>query len=152
MSVISEMFRTIRRSYVLRFVFFGALAPSAASADLIVLDFEGLSGMIYLTGNPIPESSRVSDQWLSTFGVTFDSGGGYVAVVNLGSVYATSGVNGIGGSTPGNILTYDRSFPIVASFFDPSSPGVPATTDFVSLRIDRLGDSGLSVNPRSVRS
>src|SRR5262245_3692883 len=65
--------------------------------------------------------------------------------VSLGSVFTTSGINGIGGSTPKGILTYDRSFPIVATFFDPGAPGTPAITDFVSLRIDQLGDSGLSV-------
>src|SRR2546422_11571484 len=47
---------------------------------------------------------------------------------------------------PGGLLTYDGAFPIVATFFDPNNPAVPATTDFVSLRIDLVPTSGLNVS------
>jgi hypothetical protein len=130
-------------------VFIGSVlclsAPGRASADPIVLDFEGLSGMTFFSGNPIPAASQLSDQFLTTFGVRFSSGSPYVAVVNLGLGHATSGINGIGGSTPGGILTYAPANPIIAEFFDPFNPTQPATTDFVSLRIDLLGGSGLFV-------
>jgi hypothetical protein len=42
------------------------------------------------------------------------------------------------------VLTYDRHFPIVMSFFDPSNPSMPAVTNFVSVRGDLLG-SGQSI-------
>jgi hypothetical protein len=94
---------------------------------------------------PVPEESRLSNQLVSVFGVSFSSGNSYVAVVNLGPGHATSGINGIGGSTPQGTLTYDPVFPIVATFFDPAHPGTPAVTDFVGVRIDLAGGSGLSV-------
>jgi len=100
--------------------------------------------MTFIAGNPIPPEARLSDAFLLTHGVRFSSGSPYVAVVDLGIGHATSGTNGIGGSTPAGVLTYDRQFPIVVSFFDPSDPSTPAVTDFVSVRGDLLG-SGLLV-------
>ncbi|MGE0536608.1 MAG: hypothetical protein AB7O68_16680 [Pirellulales bacterium] len=100
--------------------------------------------MTYFSGTPIPSDARLSDQFVSTLGVVFSSGAGYVAVVNLGSTQTTSGINGIGGSTPDGILTYDRNDPITATFYDPSNPAIPATTDFVSVRGDLDATSGQS--------
>ena len=93
----------------------------------------------------IPVASQLSDQYLSTLGVSFSSGSSYVAVVNLGQGHTTSGFNAIGGSTSGGLLTYDAGFPIVATFFDPNDPATPATTDHVSLRIDFAATSGRNV-------
>jgi hypothetical protein len=123
---------------------FWMLVPADARTELIVIDFEGLDAMTFFSGNPIPDSARLSDAFLPTHGVRFSSGSPYVAVVDLGVGHATSGTNGIGGSTPAGVLTYDRQYPIVISFFDPGNPSVPAVTDFVSVRGDN-GGSGLPI-------
>jgi len=104
----------------------------------VLVDFEsitGITGMTNSPGNPIPGSSQLHNQ-LSSLDVLFTSGSSYVAVVNLGSAHATSGVNGIGGSTSGGDLTYNQNFPITVSFFDNGNTSVPLTTDFVSIRGD----------------
>src|SRR4030042_5903724 len=80
------------------------LYAQPSNAVLISIDFEQFQGMDYISGNPIPESARLNNQLLSTLGVSFTSGGSYVAVVNLYDGHATSGINGIGGSTPDGIL------------------------------------------------
>lgn len=116
----------------------------ALEAGAATIDFESLPGMPNAIV-PVPTASQLSDQFLSTFGVSFSSGSPYVAVVDLGFGHATSGINAIGGSTPGGLLTYDGAFPIFATFFDPSHPTTPGVTDFVSLRIDQFGTSGLSI-------
>jgi hypothetical protein len=121
----------------------GLLSATSASASPIVLDFEGLAAMTFVSGNPIPDAARLSDQFLAIAGVTFSSGDPYVAVVELGDGHATSGVNGIGGARPGGVLTYDRAFPVVATFFDPANPSVPGVTDFVSVRADLAGEGQL---------
>ena len=111
----------------------------------VVLDFEGLTGMNPNSGNPIPVASQLSDQFLTSFGVRFSSGSPYIGVVELGSGHATSGINGVSGSTSDGLLTYAPANPIVAEFFNPFNPTQPATTDFVSLRIDLAGGSGMFV-------
>ena len=116
-----------------------------ASAVEIVLNFDDLSGMNFDAGPPIPTSSQLSSEYLSSFGVLFSSGSQYVAVVNLGAGHATSGTNGLGGSTPEGNLTYSSTYPITATFFDPSNPTVSATTDFVSLHGDLAGFPNQSV-------
>jgi hypothetical protein len=110
-----------------------------------VLDFEDIPGMIVSNGNPIPQESRLSDQYLTTFGVRFYSGSPYVGVRQLGAGHATSGVNGIGGSTPDGLLTQSPTNPVFASFWDPQDPDTPATTDLVSLRLDLRATSQASV-------
>lgn len=126
------------------------LAPRGGAAAPIVLDFEGVGAMNYLPyGVPIPSAARLASQFLSTVGVQFRSGSPYVAVVALGVGHATSGVNGLAGSTATGLLTYDGSAPLVASFFDPTAPLIAATTDFVSVRLDLQGTSGLSVTLRA---
>ena len=117
-----------------------ALCANAAFASPIVLDFEGLATMPHtLVGSPVPSAAQLSDAYLSTYGVRFESGDPFVAVVDLGIGHATSGSVGLGGSRPTGELTYDRAFPVVASFFDPSDPGILAVTDFVSVRGDFSG-------------
>jgi hypothetical protein len=110
-----------------------------ASASTITLDFDSLPSMDYNAGASIPDAAQLSTQYLTTYGVSFTSGSSYVAVVNLGVGHATSGTNGVGGSTPDGILTYAQQYPITATFFDPSNPSVAATTNFVSLRGDLRG-------------
>jgi hypothetical protein len=115
---------------------------ATTSAQAVTIDFEGLPAMTYITGNPIPANARLSDQFVSTLGVRFASGSDYVPVIRLGDFpgnAAPSGVNGIGGSTDSGILTYNDAFPIRISFWDPSNPTVPATTDFVSITGDLIG-------------
>lgn len=116
-----------------------ALGAGAIQADPIVLDFEGLTSMPSQSTYSIPLRAQLSDAFLEMYGVRFSSGSPYVAVVDLGPGHAISGVNGIGGSTPTGLLTYDRLHPVVASFFDPHNPSVPAITNFVSVRGDLIG-------------
>jgi hypothetical protein len=111
------------------------------SASTMTLNFDGLPSMDYNAGASIPDAAQLSTQYLTTYGVSFTSGSSYVAVVDLGVGHATSGTNGIGGSTPDGILTYAQQNPITATFFDPSNPTVVGTTDFVSLRGDLAGTS-----------
>jgi hypothetical protein len=120
---------------------FWMFVAGQARAQLRVIDFEGLAAMLFLDINdPIPPSAQLSDAFLFTHGVKFSSGSPYVAVVDLGVRHATSGTNGIGGSTPKGALTYDRNFPIVVSFFDPRNPSRRAVTNFVSVRGDLQGE------------
>jgi hypothetical protein len=120
---------------------FWMLVAGQARAELMIIDFEGFGAMPYSDiKSPIPPSARLSDAFLFTHGVRFSSGSPYVAVVDLGVGHATSGTNGIGGSTPTGVLTYDHNFPIVMSFFDPSDPSRPAVTDFISVRGDLRGE------------
>jgi hypothetical protein len=123
---------------------FNTIESFEAPARTSVIDFETIHGMPNAI-ETVPAESRLSNQFLSTLGVIFSSGSPYVAVVDLGYGHATSGVNGIGGTTTDGTLTYSAAVPIVATFFDPSNPTMPAVTDFVSLRIDLVPTSGLDV-------
>ena len=114
---------------------------SQSYASQVVIDFEGLQSMTFIAGSQIPDSAQLSTQYLSSHGVSFSSGADYVAVVALGIGHATSGVNGIGGASSLNTLTYESTTPIVAKFFDPNNNSVAAVTDFVSLRVDMIGNS-----------
>lgn len=96
----------------------------------ITLNFEDQMGMTYWSGNAVPGYAQLSTQY-APLGVTFTSGAGYAAIVNLGVGHATSGTNGIGGTTLAGMLTYDLANPIVATF--------DGITDFVSLRGDYWG-------------
>lgn len=113
------------------------------SAHAITIDFEGLPAMTRITGTPIPTNVRLSDQFVSTVGARFASGAGYVPVIILDDIphHSPDGSNGIAGSTDTDILTYNDAFPITISFWDPSNPTVPATTDFVSIMSDLRGSS-----------
>ena len=123
---------------------FWMLVAGQARAELMIIDFEGFGAMPYSDiKSPIPPSARLSDAFLFTHGVRFSSGSPFVAVVDLGVGHATSGTNGIGGSTHEGLLTYDKNFPIVVSFFDPNDPSRPAVTDFVSVRGDGRGEGQL---------
>jgi hypothetical protein len=116
-----------------------------ATAQPVVIDFESFDAMFSWAGEPIPEAARLSDELAPTCGVLFSSGAPYVAVVYCDPGCAPSGINMVGGSTPDGILTYDRQWPVVFTFVDPQNPGTPAATNFVSVRGDLIGDSGMSV-------
>lgn len=124
----------------------GTVVTGNVWANNVVIDFEQFSqnGMYYYPGNSVPETSRLTDQLLSTYGVLFNSEAGYVAIVNLGTAdadigfaHAPSGITGIGGASSDNILRY--ASPITISFFDPANTTVEAVTNFVSIRGDLAG-------------
>jgi len=112
-----------------------ALIPCGRSLAATI-DFESMSATAYYSGSAVPAAAQLSDQLVSATGAKFTSSGGYVAVVELGTDHATSGINGIGGSTQEGTVSYAPSNPIEISFFDPANPSRPATTDFVSVRGD----------------
>lgn len=118
-----------------------AVTAHPAAGEAVLIDFESFTAMDYVSGQPIPEAARLSDELAATYGVLFSSGAPYVPVIALGVGHATSGINGIGGSTPDGLLTYDAQWPIVFRFVDPANPGTPAATDFVSVRCDLHGSS-----------
>ena len=116
------------------------IAAPPANRDRITLDFEGLPATpIFAEGTFVPPEARLSDQFLTTDGVTLRSASGvpYVAVVNLGVGHAQSGTNGIGGM--GSATNVDYATPVIAEFFLPKAPATPALTDFVSIKIDTEG-------------
>jgi hypothetical protein len=116
-----------------------------ACAQPIVLNFDELEGMQYFPLAEVPKAAQLSDQYLKTHGVRFSSKQPYVAVSRLGPGHAVSGINAIAGVDANGILTYDHVHPIVVRFFNPSNPNEPATTDFVSVRVDLWG-SGIAVD------
>lgn len=112
------------------------LTASSTLASPILLDFEDHAAMGYVSGTTITEAAKLSDDYLSVYGVSFSSGEDpYAAVVALGAGHATSGINGLGGSNAGK-LAYHEDYPIIATFFNPSNVSQKATTDFVSLITD----------------
>jgi hypothetical protein len=126
--------------FVVRFSLSFALVTTTWAAQTTV-DFEGLPGMTAWSYNNVPTESKLSSQLVSTYGTVFSSESAcpYVAVIQLGSGHATSGINGIGSVNGDNMNDYGTPFRIY--FFLPSSPSTPATTDFVSIRNDLLASS-----------
>jgi len=113
----------------------------------VVLNFDERSGgLTFLEGNTIPDSAKISTQYVTPFGVRFSSGSNYASLVAYPNLtYTTSGYNGLGGSTPEGNLTYDSDYPTMATFVDPANPANPAITDFVSLRGDLIGTKNTNV-------
>ncbi len=112
-----------------------SLAPSALPAQNHVITFEepGLVAMSNSSGVTVPAASRLADQFLMTFGISFRGPGGFVAVVNHGA--ATPSVpNIIGSTTAAGQLSYSQ--PITIRFFEPSNPSVEAVTDYFRVRGD----------------
>jgi hypothetical protein len=108
----------------------------AATADAVVLNFDELTATTsYSQGVAVPANARLSTQYLPTHGIRFASGSAYVAVGNYGSAVATSGTNGIAGTSAGGAFDYAAA--VTFSFWDPGNPAAPATTDFFSVRGDR---------------
>ncbi len=116
-----------------------ALGLGTPSAKADTITFDSLSAMTNSVGTPVPVSARLSNQLLSS-GVRFSSGSDFVAVVNLGSGHATSGVNGIGGVNSAGQLSYFS--PVTVTFFLPSDSAIQAVTDFVSIRGDMFPIAG----------
>ena len=111
-----------------------------AWGENVVLDFDDHWSEGYWPGSAIPPNSRLSDDYLETYGVRFRSeNNDYVAVVNMGWGHAVSGANAIAAASSDNLVDYSES--ILISFFDPDSPLVPGVTDFVSIQGDLDNDS-----------
>src|SRR5947208_1134690 len=121
---------------------------SGERAGAGVITFEsvpGVTGMAFLDGMPVPLDARLGAQLQLSDGVSFSSIAGssivgYVALVNLGSGHATSGVNGIGGVDAANTLRYNS--PVMITFTLPGDPSTPAITNFVSIRGDQFAVVG----------
>jgi hypothetical protein len=94
---------------------------------------------------PIPQSARLYDQLLSS-GVVFTSGSSYVSVIRLGQGHATSGVNGIDGSTPDG-RREDPSSPIVISFFKPGDPFYPSKHKKMVVKLIKYDGKSSAWNP-----
>ena len=115
------------------------LPPQPSWAEPIVLDFEELDATA-VSWDVVPNSAKLSDQYLNTYGVSFQSlSKPYVAVVYLSEGFATSGTNGITSVSGDDRQVYDAGNPLFASFYDPANPSTPGVTDFVSLRGDTFG-------------
>lgn len=129
---------------VRRFVWSVALSLGAicttSSAQPVLIDFEQTPGMVNSPGAPIPEESRLADQYVASHGVRFASGAPYVAVVIHGPG-TPSGTRIIGGSTPGGQLTYLQAFPLTATFVDPTGTS-PRIVSEVSVRGDLFSIPG----------
>jgi hypothetical protein len=119
--------------------------PEASEVRVFRIGFEEIAGLPSgESGQIIPLESAVTDQYRATHGVRFSSVPGYVGVARQG-LFATSGMNAIGGATDDQRLTYDPAFPIDISFWDPSAPEQPATADYVSIRGDTDPKAGAGV-------
>lgn len=122
--------------------------PASAANTLITFEEPGLTGMSNSPGAAVPVGSQLSNQFLSTLGVSFSSGAGYVAVVNHypDPLATPSPPNVIGGTNAGGTLNYDAA--ITASFFWPANTAIKATTDFVQVLGDRypVGSGGATLS------
>ena len=120
------------------------LTPILASAALITIGFDSLSGMPNSPGLAVPLGSRLSDQLQPSTGAVFNSAAGYVAVVDIltccGPNHAISNPNGIGGVNASGQLTYGT--PVSLTFFDPGNPLVAAVSNFVQIRGDQIPSPG----------
>lgn len=114
---------------------FPALLWSNLAAQTLLITFEepGITAMSNIPGAIAPQGARVSNQYLASHGASFESDGGFVAVVNHGTL-TPSVPNVIGGTASNGALNYSR--PITIRFFVPTDPSQPATTDFVRVRGD----------------
>lgn len=108
---------------------------SILPAQAVVITFEepGLTAMANVPLTAVPTASQLADQFLPNHGVSFRSGGGFVAVVDHGAP-TVSMPNVIGGATSGGDLDYTQ--PITIRFFDPVDTTRPGVTDFVRIHAD----------------
>jgi len=113
-------------------------AGAASAVNLITFEEPGLTAMLNAPGAPVPVGAQLSTQFLGTLGVSFDSGAGYVAVVDHGFPSLTpTPPNVIGGTTALGGLSYTT--PIRARFFDPSNTSTLATTNHVKVLGELFG-------------
>jgi hypothetical protein len=102
-------------------------------ATTLTFEEPGLTAMANTPGLPVPVGAQLSNQFLTSDGVSFSSGAGFVAVVDHDPVETPSPPNVIGGTTAAGTLDYDSL--ITATFFVPGG-GPVGITDFVKV----LGD------------
>lgn len=117
----------------------GALGAANAADHLITFEEPGLVAMGNSPGSAVPVGSQLHNQFLNSFGVSFSSGAGYVAVVDHGG-NTPSVPNIIGGTASGGTLSYGT--PIVITFFDPANTSAAGFTDFVQIRGDFIAIAG----------
>ncbi len=122
---------------------------SVPAVATTLITFDTLPDMPNAPGTIVPVGARLSDQLVATFGVSFSSGAGYVAVVNHTPLCVTctpTPLNIIGGTNSGNALSYSTA--ITAAFFNPADPSAQATTDFVRVLGDwvPLGSGTVTMN------
>ena len=114
----------------------------AAAGDITFENIPGMTPMgSFFDNTDVPPdtplgSSRLGTQLQLSAGVSFSSEAAYVALVNLGSGHATSGIAGIGGVTAANILKYNS--PMIITFTMPGDPTIAAVTNSVSIRGDNF--------------
>ena len=114
-------------------------ASASSQASNVTIDFDSLPGMTNLPGTIVPTVSQLSDQFLTSLGVSFRSQVDYVAVV-VHRPPNVSEPNVIGGVKSNGEMSYGT--PITISFFDPLNPTTKASTDFVQIRGDPFPLSG----------
>ena len=130
----------MKNSKFLHLAIFAALVSNfITSAQAAIITFEevssGLTAMSNAVGSAIPTNSRLTNQYLSSYGVSFTSGAGYAALVNHGSGNPSASVpNIIGGTTINGTLDYNT--PITISFFDMANPSNKAVTNTFAIQGD----------------
>lgn len=111
----------------------------------IVLNFDKLPSMSHFNGTPTTKEARLSNRFLSTYGIRFASGAPYVAVVSLPDNTASSSPNSIAGTTPDGNVSYDPINAIEMTFSDPKDASVRAGTKMFSVTTDRDGRASQTV-------
>ena len=116
-----------------------AFSLAAAAHATTVITFEempnGLTAMVNSPGAAVPTDSQLTNQYLTSSGVSFTSLAGYAALVDHGIGNPTASIpNIIGGTTSDGRLDYDA--PITISFFDVANTSVKAVTDAFKIQGD----------------
>lgn len=112
-----------------------AVLGRIARGEQVVVNFDnysnvGLTPMGNSPGATVPAGAQLSNQYLASEGLIFQSASNYVAIGEFGT---TSSPAGIGGVTPDGLLSYDE--PVTISFFMPGT-NIPAVTSAVSIAGD----------------
>ncbi len=108
----------------------------STGVEAALINFDSLPSMANNPGSTVPTANQLSNQFLSTLGVSFSSSLGYVAVVNHSPNPTVSAPNVIGGVTLEGLLSYGT--PIDITFFDPTNSEIKGVTNFVSIRGDQV--------------
>ncbi|MDP2825172.1 MAG: PEPxxWA-CTERM sorting domain-containing protein [Sulfuritalea sp.] len=107
----------------------------SSHADTLITFEEAATGLTAMVNSftLVPTGSRLSNQYLSSNGVSFSSLAGYVALVN--HAYPTASFpNIIGGTAANGQLSYNA--PITISFFDTANTSVKAVTSSFKIQGD----------------